>query len=181
MKKHIVYYYSRTGNNEFIAEKIAEDLDCEHERIKPKMKSFFLLILMTFLNIPARVKALKNNPAHYEKVIVCSPIWIGHLIAPIRGFLKQYRNKVQEIIYVTVCGSGEEENKTKYGYDEIFKTAKEVTQGKISYTKALSLKYIEDENEFSEEETMRGIKVTNEIFSGQFKKEFKNSIERIKE
>jgi flavodoxin len=180
MKKHIVYYYSRTGNNEFIAKKIADELNCKYEAIIPKANSFLSLIFMTLLNIPAGIRTLKNNPGDYEKVIVCSPIWIGNLVAPIRGFFKKFREDVAEFVFITVCGSGEEENKTKYGYDAVHQKAQKTAKGKISLSKALSLKLIEKENEIPEEEAMHGIKIKEDFFSGEFKEAYKKLIKDIK-
>jgi flavodoxin len=174
--KHIVYYYSHTGNNEFIAKKIAEELNCEYEAIRPIPNSFFLLIMMTFLGIGAGVKPLKTDPAKYERVIVCSPIWIGNLVSPIRGFLRKFRKKVSEFVYVTVCGSDEEDNKTKFGYDSVHKKANKVADGKISHSQALSLKLIEIESDIPQEEAMMGLRLSDELFNDKFKKNFEKFI-----
>lgn len=44
MKKTIVYYYSKKGNNRFLAEKITDELKCEIEEICPRLNVFPLML-----------------------------------------------------------------------------------------------------------------------------------------
>lgn len=43
--KTIVYCYSRKGGNRFLARRIAEDLKCEIEEIKPCLNAHLLMIM----------------------------------------------------------------------------------------------------------------------------------------
>ena len=43
--KTIVYYYSHKGNNRYLANKIAKDLNCTIEEIKPRLNSHLLMLL----------------------------------------------------------------------------------------------------------------------------------------
>ena len=66
--KKIVYYYSKTGNNKYIANKIAKELNCEIEEIQPRIN-------LKLINLSG-IKPLKSNPEDYDLVILCGPIWM---------------------------------------------------------------------------------------------------------
>ena len=70
MQKFIVVYYSNTGSNHFLAEKIADALQCDLERIRPRINRFMFLLIFSWLNIPARPRALQHDLKNYEKVIL---------------------------------------------------------------------------------------------------------------
>jgi menaquinone-dependent protoporphyrinogen IX oxidase len=176
--QNIVYYYSNTGNNQFIAKKIAQKLDCKCEEIKPIPNSFFLLLIMTSLGIGSGIKSLKTDPTKYQKVVVCSPIWLGSLVAPIKGFLKKYHKGVSNFVYLTVCGSNKEDNNSKFGHKSAHQKANKVAKGKISHSQALSLKLIENETDIPEEEAMMGIRLSEKLFTDKFKKSFDKFIKQ---
>jgi len=180
MNNFIVYYYSHSGNNAFIAKKIAKDLKCNYEEIIPIPSSFFLLILMTFIGIGSKVKKLKHNPSEFKTVIICSPIWIGQLVAPMRGFINKYKNSVDKIIYLTFCGSNEEDNKTGFGFEKVHKNAVKVSKGKIKLTKALSIKTLRRNGKPIPEEEQMNINMNDDLFTGEFKKQYDEFMEEIK-
>jgi multimeric flavodoxin WrbA len=47
------------------------------------------LILSSLIGIKIGNRKLKVNIGEYDNVIVCCPIWMGKVIAPIRAFLKE--------------------------------------------------------------------------------------------
>ncbi len=49
MKNNLVVYYSNTGSNLYLAEKIAQSLDCDMEAIQPKVKAVPYLMLTSLL------------------------------------------------------------------------------------------------------------------------------------
>jgi len=99
--KTIVYYYSHKGSNRYLANKIADDLKCEMEEIKPRLNSH--LLMLTGLNFGNR--KLKTKVEDYDKVILCGPIWMGKLIVPLKNFVKKNISKINKLIFVTSCGS----------------------------------------------------------------------------
>jgi len=124
MKKTIVLYFSKTGNNRFVAEKLSKDLGTELIEIKPKLNNFFLLILMSGLKMPSSFKKLSIDIKNYDRVILLSPIWIGSLLSPVRGFIKKYKENINDFTFISICGSGSEDKDGKYGYENIFKEVK---------------------------------------------------------
>jgi menaquinone-dependent protoporphyrinogen IX oxidase len=88
--KTIAYYYSHKGSNRFLANRIANDLKCEIEEIKPRLNAHLLMIMG--LNMGNR--KLKAKIEKYDRVILCGPIWMGKLIVPLKNFVVKYRPKI---------------------------------------------------------------------------------------
>ena len=47
MKKNVVIYYSNTGSNQYLAEKIAKQLECHIEAIRPRGNGFPVLLMLS--------------------------------------------------------------------------------------------------------------------------------------
>lgn len=118
--KTLVVYYSRTGNNRFIAQKLAETLDCETEDIRPRSGGFFLLLLGSAMGFGAGNRKLLRNPADYDRVILCGPIWMGKIVLPLRSFLRKYGHSIKSLVFVTACGSDEASKDGGFGYETVF-------------------------------------------------------------
>ena len=43
--KTIVVYYSRKGSNKYLANKIAKDLTCDIEEIRPRINAYLLFLM----------------------------------------------------------------------------------------------------------------------------------------
>jgi menaquinone-dependent protoporphyrinogen IX oxidase len=120
MKKTIVLYYSKTGNNQFVAKKLAKEIQADLEQIETKTKSFFSLILLTWFKKGAKIIPLDIDLTTYDRVILLGPIWMGNLISPLRGFVKRYEKDIQDFVFITVCGGGDEDKDSKYGFENVF-------------------------------------------------------------
>jgi hypothetical protein len=68
--KIIVYYYSHKGSNSFLARRLARDLACDIEEIKPRLNVHLLMIMG--LNLGN--KSVKTKVDDYDTVILCGPI-----------------------------------------------------------------------------------------------------------
>ncbi len=47
------------------------------------------------------------NPAGYDVVFVCTPVWSWHLSPPVRSWLRMYSGKLKKAAFVTVSGDTE--------------------------------------------------------------------------
>ncbi len=101
MSKTIVIYYSRKGSNKYLAKRIAAKLNCDIERIRPRL-NFFMFFLM---NIGLGIKPLKHNLTEYDKIILCGPIWMGKFVYPLQRFVKKYIKSINHLYFITCCGS----------------------------------------------------------------------------
>ncbi len=118
--KTLILYYSRTGNNRFAAQRLAEALDCEIEEIRPASGGFFSLLLGSALKFGLGNRKLARNPADFDRVILCGPIWMGQIVLPLRVFIRKYGRSLKSLTFVTVCGSDEASKDTGFGYETVF-------------------------------------------------------------
>lgn len=122
----LVLYYSRKGSNRYLAEKLSEELNAEIEPISPLIRGNFLLIIFSLLKIGVSPKSLKNHPADFERIILCSPIWMGQVVSPLRGFLNRYGKECRSVDFITCCGSSDEGKLDKFGYATVFSQIEKV-------------------------------------------------------
>lgn len=126
--KTIIYFYSRKGSNQYLANKLAKDLDCEIEQIKPKINFFSMILLgVNFGN-----RKLQSNPANYDRIILIGPVFMGKLIIPLKNFLLSHQHKIKKIYFVTCCGSSYEQKDEKFGHNHVLKEVKEIMQEKCA-------------------------------------------------
>lgn len=115
--KILIEYYSRTGNNAALAERIAEDLrsmgategGSAHgvtlfplaERVPRKMGG--LVADMVFGRKPA-LQSLPDNVGDYDLVVFLGPVWMFHIAAPLRTAIKAARGRMKRYCWVSVSG-----------------------------------------------------------------------------
>lgn len=174
--KTIVYYYSRTGSNNYLAERISSKLKCEKEEIKPRINNFFLFLL----KISAGVKAVKNKPSDYDRVIVVGPVWVGRFIPPLKGFLKKYREEIKNLYFVSCCGSGDDQKDEKFGHGNVFKQVKELIGDKCRECVAFPIGLVVSEDKQKDSETIMKTRLTDENFKGEIEDRFDKFIEGLK-
>jgi len=163
MEKTIVIYYSNTGSNRFLARKIAEALNCETEEIKPKLKVQPLLVLGTNLGI----HQLQANPAEYDRIILCGPIWMGKLISPLKAFIKKYRKSIQKLIFITCCGSSYEVKDQKFGHNRVFQKLKDLLGDKCIQCEALPIPLVLPDDKKEDGNLIMNTRITDDNFKGE--------------
>lgn len=113
----LIEYYSRTGNNAALAERVAADLGAKvaseggtghevelfplAERVPRKMGG--LVADMIFGRKPA-LQALPDNLEKYDLVVFMGPLWMFHIAAPLRTAMKAARGRVKRYGWVSVTG-----------------------------------------------------------------------------
>lgn len=165
--KNIVIYYSKGGNNRFIAHKIAGHLHCHIEEIKPRCNArFFLLFGLHFGN-----KKLKADLSSYEQVILCGPVWMGKFIAPLKSFVKTHQNNIKRLIFVTCCGSSFEDKDKKFGHGLVFQEVKNQLQDKCVRCEAFPISMLLSESEKQDPKAVMNARLTRENFGGEMEKQ----------
>ena len=78
-----MFVFSRSGNSERIAKKLADELSCPLFRISDDVNWLGFGIYFKFQSYLKRKKALtvicNGNPDHAHEIIVVSPIWGSQL------------------------------------------------------------------------------------------------------
>lgn len=113
MKKLIVFY-SRTGVTRRIAELLTQKLQCDMEEIiDTKDRKGAMGYLMagrdaTLKNLTI-LQPIKQDPSHYDLVIIGTPIWAWTMVPAIRTYLTEQKGKFRQVaFFCTQGGSGAE-------------------------------------------------------------------------
>jgi flavodoxin len=173
--KAIVYYYSYTGSNEFLAKKIAADLDCDIEEIKPRLNRHLLMLMG--LNL-GNTK-LKKSVEEYDKIILCGPIWMGKLIVPLKNLVVKNINNIENMVFATCCGSTFEGKDKKFGHNLVFKELKKLTGEKCSHCEAFPIDLILTDEQKKDRDSAMKYRLNNESFKGEIVSIYDTFIQKI--
>ncbi len=179
--KILIAYYSRTGNNKFIAEKLTASLKADLYEIVPRFNVFFFLILSSLIKISFGNKKTKHMIDTYDKVILCGPIWMGQLISPVLDFIKKNKNHIKALYFVTSCGGGESEKDSQFGYNAVFKKVKMLLNDTFIAGEAFPVDAIIPAELKGKTDEIMKIKLTDEAFNNSvLLKKYDNFIQIVK-
>ena len=171
----IVYYYSRKGSNRFLAHRIASDLKCEIEEIKPRLNAHLLMIMgLNFGN-----RKLKSKVENYDRIILCGPIWMGKLIIPLKNFINKYSQKIGKLIFVTCCGSSFKDKDNKFGHNLVFNHVKSLLNDKCLHCEAFPVDLFAPAELKGDPAAFMKVHLNNENFKGEIDSVYENFISRI--
>jgi menaquinone-dependent protoporphyrinogen IX oxidase len=173
--KTIVYYYSNKGSNRYLASKIAGDLKCEMEKIKPRLNSH--LLMLTGLNFGNR--NLKIKVEDYDRVILCGPIWMGKLIVPLKNFIKKHLSEINNLIFVTCCGSSFKDKDDKFGHNLVFKEVKSILKDKCLHCEAFPIGLVLPEDQKEDTDAFMKVHLNDENFKGEIVEIYNAFIRKI--
>ena len=176
MNKFLVVYYSRTGNNEYLAQKIATGLNCEAEKIRPRLNGFIFFLLKVSFGI----KKMKHNINDYENIILCGPIWMGNFVTPLHDFYKKHKKSIHKLHFVTCCASGFDVKDDKMGHGSVFKKVKEIMGEKLIHCEAFPVGLTLPEDKKNNDEAIMKARLSDENFKGEIMDRFNNFIQQVK-
>jgi flavodoxin len=109
----LVAYYSRTGNTQFVAEKIAEQLSAETCEVIDKKSRKGKLAFVTGGYESRRKKLTEievfKTVDHYDLIIIGSPVWSDGITPAIRTFIEENEFSGKQVaIFVTLKGNNPE-------------------------------------------------------------------------
>ena len=172
----IVYYYSRKGSNRFLAHRIASDLKCDIEEIKPRLN--YLVLMLMGINIGNR--KLKTRVEDHDRVILCGPIWMGKFIVPLRNFVVKYRPKIKKLIFVTCCGSTFEGKDEKFGHNLVFNVLRNIAGDKCVHCEAFPISLVLTDEQKKDPDADMKYHLNDENFKGEIVGIYDAFIQRIK-
>lgn len=173
--KTIVYYYSHKGSNRYLAQKIAKDINCPTEEIKPRINSHLLMLMgINFGNT-----RLKSKVSDYDSVILCGPIWMGKLIVPLRNFINQHIGKINKLIFVSCCGSNFDKKDEKFGHNLVFNEVKKLSGGKCGHCEAFPITLVLPDELKEDTSAFMKTHLSDGNFRGEIVDIYDNFISRI--
>lgn len=106
-KRELVVYYSRDGYTKKIAHELANEKGADILEIKTTEKTKGFLGFMWCGRFGVRRKCMSIDKhtvdlEKFDKVTICSPIWVFGISAPIRSFVTENIGKIKNVDYVFV-------------------------------------------------------------------------------
>ena len=105
--KEIVVYFSRMGYTKKIAYEIAnksgaEILEITTNEMTKDTLGFWWCGIFGMHGWSMKINETDKNLEKYDKVTICTPIWVFGISAPIKEFCKLYSGKLKQVDYVLV-------------------------------------------------------------------------------
>lgn len=174
--KTLVAYYSKNGNNDYLAHRLAKDIQGDIELIKPRINLFFFFLM----DIGFGVKKFKSDVSSYEKVVLLGPIWVGRFVRPLKDFLSRYLSKINKLYFVTCCGSSYEKKRDKFGHELVFDVVKEKAGDKMIGATALPIMLVIPEDKKEDSEYVMKTRLSDDNFTGEIKENYDKLIAQLK-
>ncbi|MCW3991871.1 MAG: flavodoxin domain-containing protein [Candidatus Bathyarchaeota archaeon] len=98
----LVVYYSRTGTTTKVAEAIREALDCEIDEIEDtKGRGGIIGWLRAGRDAGSesftKISGVSKDPSEYDIVVIGSPTWNGHVSTPIRTYITEKLDSLNDV------------------------------------------------------------------------------------
>ena len=110
--KTAIVYYSMSGNTDYTAKSIAEDLDADLIEIRPEkaypdkgFRKFFWGGKSAVMAETPKLEPYTFDAEAYDRVIFGFPVWAGNVTPPIRTFVKE-QDLREKRIAAFACQSG---------------------------------------------------------------------------
>jgi hypothetical protein len=176
--KTLVVYYSNTGNNRYLAEKIAHRLGCDSEAIKPRLNFFPFLVLLSIVKKSMGIGNLRHRVNEYDRIVLCGPIWMGLLISPLHDFVKKYRTDIRKLFFVTCCGSGDAAKEDKFGHGLVFRKVQNMLGDACALCEAFPIGLVLPADKKGDDSAMMKARLSDQTFTGEIQKRFETFIQK---
>lgn len=105
--KEIVVYFSRMGYTKKIALETANNSGADILEIKATEKTdgtlgFWWCGRFGMHGWNMQIEEIKKDLTKYDKITICTPIWVFGICGPIKEFCKQYSGKLKNVDYIFV-------------------------------------------------------------------------------
>lgn len=90
-------------------------LQCAGEEIVDRKKrlgglGFLRSCFHAIFRMGTKINPTAHNPADFNLVVVCSPVWAGSMACAIRQWMRANEGKLPEVAFVTTAGSAKAQN-----------------------------------------------------------------------
>jgi hypothetical protein len=109
--KIVVISYSLTGNNEALANSIAEEYAVDHIKItEPKPRTTGSIVLDIILKRTPQVQPIPDILKNYDLILFLGPIWMGQVASPLRPYLKYLKTNLHRYAFISISGGADGPN-----------------------------------------------------------------------
>ena len=106
-----VISYSLTGNNEALANSVAEEFAAEHIRItEPKPRTVGSIILDLIFSKTPQVQPIPGRLENYDLILFFGPVWIGQVATPLRAYFKHLKTNLCRYAFISLSGGADGAN-----------------------------------------------------------------------
>ncbi|MCE3200122.1 flavodoxin family protein [Paenibacillus sonchi] len=106
-----VISYSFTGNNKSLAGSVAKELSAEHIQIsEPKTRTMGSIALDMMFSRTPQVQPAPETMERYDLLLFFGPVWMGHVAAPLRAYLKYLKSHPQRYGFLSISGGADGSN-----------------------------------------------------------------------
>ena len=112
--KTLVVYYSRTGHTDQLAKEIAARCGADIEKInddgidRSGLWGYLRSGWQALFGATPPIHRAAHNPAHYDLVVIGTPVWNWSLAAPVRTYAVRHASQFKRVaFFCTEGGSGE--------------------------------------------------------------------------
>lgn len=131
----LIIYFSRTGRTRKVAKAIQEATGFDLEEIKEKAGrggplGWLKSGMESTRRMLPQIMPLTHDPSQYDITVIGTPIWASNMSSPIRAFLTEYKNKINQIA-LFCTGDGDEPEKVFNPISELLGKAPQATLGLV--------------------------------------------------
>ncbi len=107
----VIFSYSLTGNNEKLAESIAEKLSLKHIKIaEPKERKIATTVFDMIFNRTPEIIMQLDEEGKYDLALFVAPVWIGSVAFPMRGCIKKLKQNIDSYAFISISGGADGPN-----------------------------------------------------------------------
>jgi flavodoxin len=177
--KTLVVFYSKSGNNAFLAKKIARQIGADLEILKPTLAFYPMVMLLSMLKTGSGIKQLKSDVNQYDHIIICGPIWAGFLCSPLVDFIRKFQKKINKLFFATCCGSDDTKKDDKFGYVRVFHQVKELAGNKCIHCEAFPISLALPADKRADDNEIMQTKLSDNNFSEELQEKLNNLVTKI--
>ena len=117
--KTLVVYYSMSGNTEYVANKIKENLGADLLRLVPikeypskGFRKFLWGGKSAIMKDTPKLEEYEFNKEEYDTIVLGTPVWASNMTPPLRTFINDHKEELKEkniAVYACFLGSGGKE------------------------------------------------------------------------
>lgn len=109
--KIAVVAYSLTGNNEAVAQRVAEEFSAEYIGIaESKRRTMGSIVLDGIFNRTPQVKPMPDKLDNYDLILFWGPVWMGQVATPLRAYLKHIQKIHSRYAFISISGGADGPN-----------------------------------------------------------------------